>query len=275
MNSLCPRILSNARYRLVLVLLLALGLLYTFYPTSRPVLYTFHPPSTINATFLVQERYDKYAVALKTGKEVALKRTPVQLLTFLAPVRNLLLVGEAPGVNVGRLNMVDVYSHLYDYEKDGIIDIISEVLEKRELALLTSSESQIHISVRSLGSSMMAQDFENHLNKREDAEVVPDEESIGWKADAHKNFPGFQELYTQFPNASWYIMIDDDTYLYMEYLDEYLSKFNPLKPYYIGSPTVFVHYTSFRWVAMAFKNGEMDHLLHMVAVGLSSHVVQC
>jgi hypothetical protein len=63
-------------------------------------------------------KYDKYAVALKTGMEVALKRTPVQILTFLRPINNLILVGEAPGVSVGKYKMVDVYTHLYDYEKD-------------------------------------------------------------------------------------------------------------------------------------------------------------
>jgi hypothetical protein len=49
------------------------------------------------------------------------------------------------------------------------------------------------------------------ITREEDKEVVPDENSLGWKADAHKNFPGFRELWTSFPNASWYVMVDDGT----------------------------------------------------------------
>ena len=32
--------------------------------------------------------FKNWAIALKTGKDVALKRTPIQLMTFLAPVRD-------------------------------------------------------------------------------------------------------------------------------------------------------------------------------------------
>lgn len=53
-------------------------------------------------------RWDKYAFALKTGKDVALRRTPIQLMTFLAPVKNIILIGEAPGVFVGDVPMIDV-----------------------------------------------------------------------------------------------------------------------------------------------------------------------
>jgi hypothetical protein len=56
---------------------------------------------------------------LKTGQDVALKRTPVQILTFLKQIRNVQVIGEASGVSVGKFKMVDVYTHLYDYENVG------------------------------------------------------------------------------------------------------------------------------------------------------------
>ncbi|KAI8905174.1 hypothetical protein EDD86DRAFT_182583, partial [Gorgonomyces haynaldii] len=138
-------------------------------------------------------KWSKYAFALKTGKDVALTRTPIQILTFLKHIDNVILIGEAPGVSVGSIPMLDVYTHLYDDLKE----------------------------------------------KREDKEVIPDESSLGWKADAHKNMPGYRELYNRFPNADWYVMIDDDTYVFMDNLDERLSQFDPSQPIYIGSANVF------------------------------------
>jgi hypothetical protein len=76
-----------------------------------------------------------------------------------------------------------------------------------------------------------------------DKAVKVDESSIGWKSDAHKNFPGFKSLYKSFPEASWYVMLDDDTYVNMKNLDDHLSQFDPLMPYYIGSSTGFVSFT--------------------------------
>ena len=63
--------------------------------------------------------WDHIAIALKTGSEVLLERTPVQLITFLATVRNKIIIGETPDQKVGRFEMIDVYSGLYpddDYQ---------------------------------------------------------------------------------------------------------------------------------------------------------------
>lgn len=71
------------------------------------------------------------------------------------------------------------------------------------------------------------------------AEVTPDEDSTGWLADAHKNLPGFKEMWNRFPDASWYLMIDDDTYIFMDHLDNFLSQFDPKLPHYLGAATIF------------------------------------
>lgn len=148
-------------------------------------------------------KYDKYAVAVKSGKEVAFRRIPAQLLTFLGAINNLILIGESSG-KIGKYEMEDVYTHLYDYEQE--VNKSSQRIERRGL----------------------------------DEQVEVDENSIGWKSDAHKNFPGLKLLWNRFPNADWYVMIDDDTYLSMENLENYLSQYNPSQPLYIGSPTSFI-----------------------------------
>jgi hypothetical protein len=48
-------------------------------------------------------------------------------------------------------------------------------------------------------------------------EVLPNQSSLGWKNDANKNLPGIRELYLRWPNAKWYIMVDDDTYVGGDY----------------------------------------------------------
>lgn len=79
-----------------------------------------------------------------------------------------------------------------------------------------------------------------HLEKREAEELVPDEDSKGWKSDAKKNMPGMKELYNRFPDADWYIMIDDDTYVFMDNLKTALNKYDPNEPYYLGAATNFI-----------------------------------
>ncbi|KAI8926120.1 hypothetical protein BC831DRAFT_458076 [Entophlyctis helioformis] len=164
--------------------------------------------------------YDHFAVALKTGRDVALQRTPVQLLTYLAPIRNLIIIGEAPGVRVGHHDMIDVYTGLYANLSvpDPLADLISAKPKSRR-------DDQPEAPT---------------LDKRADDAVKPDEGSLGWKADAHKNFPGFRELWTRFPNADWYIMLDDDTYFFFDNLKELLDKYDPNQPHYIGSHNMFI-----------------------------------
>jgi hypothetical protein len=96
-----------------------------------------------------------------------------------------------------------------------------------------------------------------------------DETSVGWKSDAHKNFPGFRSLRNTFPNASWYIMIDDDTYLYMANLDKFLSGYDATKPFYIGSSTMFVFIlVDYRQDVIMSNILAMDHYLLTVEAGL-------
>jgi hypothetical protein len=66
------------------------------------------------------DRYDKYAISLKTGSDVALQRSTIQILTFLKHIKNVQVIGDGSRVSIGDYSMVDVVSHLYDYEKAGL-----------------------------------------------------------------------------------------------------------------------------------------------------------
>ncbi|KNC82168.1 hypothetical protein SARC_05549 [Sphaeroforma arctica JP610] len=40
------------------------------------------------------------------------------------------------------------------------------------------------------------------------------EATSGWKLDAHKNLPGLKLLYETFPLSPFYMLVDDDTYIF-------------------------------------------------------------
>ncbi|KAJ3216072.1 hypothetical protein HDU67_009952 [Dinochytrium kinnereticum] len=183
-------------------------------------------------------KYDRFAVALKTGAEVAVERASIQLVTFLKKINNLVIIGESPGIHIGDHPMIDVYSGVYD-----LVDRRIAAMEKKEEA-----------GKKKQKGSPMPDDFEliqpqgdvtpkrrRGLQRRskEDA-VVPAEDSRGWKLDAHKNLPGFEYLYKTYPNADWFVMIDDDSYVFFDNLDRYLKEKDPNKPHYIGSANVFL-----------------------------------
>ncbi|KAJ1560648.1 hypothetical protein HK405_006385, partial [Cladochytrium tenue] len=109
----------------------------------------------------------RLAIAVKTGINVAAERLPIQLLTFLRRVQNFVVIGEAPGIRVGDLAVVDVYTGEYE-------------------ASLARNESRYN--------------KESHLARRDD-QIKADASSIGWQRDAHKNLPGLRVLRDRFPDA--------------------------------------------------------------------------
>lgn len=109
--------------------------------------------------------FSGFAIAVKTGKETALTRAPEQLLTFLKDVDNVMFLGESPNVTIGDIPVEDVCTHLYDK--------FDEKPDKWQETILKLQESH--------STGQKAGNFDS---------LVPDEGSVGWKFDAHKNIPG-------------------------------------------------------------------------------------
>ncbi|KAH9264082.1 hypothetical protein BASA83_012480 [Batrachochytrium salamandrivorans] len=145
--------------------------------------------------------------------------TPSKLMpdTRFDNIANLLLIGETSGVTVGRHAVVDVYTGLYKSvnQEDPLADLLSKANDKEP-------ESNPAPQTGNTDS------------------VVPNESSLGWKADAHKNLPGFRELYSRFPSADWFVMLDDDTYMFFDNLQQLVGKLDPELPHYFGSATMFL-----------------------------------
>lgn len=175
-----------------------------------------HPSNSLKYSSLVHDkkRWKKFAFAVKTGRDIVRERVPTLLSTFLKDVPNKILIGDAPGIDVGGVPMIDVYTHLYDGLKneDGS-DISFDIANKAKTA-----PSSLDVK-----------------------ELVPDEDSLGWKSDTHKNLPGFRELLKRYPDAEWFMMIDDDSYVFMENLDSFVSSYNSSLAYYFGAGNTFTH----------------------------------
>ncbi|KAJ3388732.1 hypothetical protein HDU92_001367 [Lobulomyces angularis] len=173
------------------------------------------------------ESFSSFAVALKTGRETAADRVPIQLLTFLKKMKNVILIGESP-VNVGNVIVEDVYTDLYKKEQDfKLLDLV-----KNNNTKATTKNTRKHLAITPMTSKLK----DNSGNNK----IIPDNNSAGWKADAHKNLPGFKLLYKNFPDAEWYFMIDDDTYIFFDNIYEQLSQLNPDDLHYIGNANNFV-----------------------------------
>lgn len=60
--------------------------------------------------------------------------------------------------------------------------------------------------------------------------------SQGWKLDKFKFLPIMELTWQNQPESDWYIFIELDTYVNWDNMFLFLSRFNPRRPYYFGSP---------------------------------------
>ncbi|KAJ3025010.1 UNVERIFIED_CONTAM: hypothetical protein HDU68_007558 [Siphonaria sp. JEL0065] len=160
---------------------------------------------------------ENIAFALKTGSETAASRAAIQLLTFLKHAKNVLVVAEATGFRVGDLDLDDVYTNVYQAAKERI---------KVAAALAARNNETAKILARRALNSDQVIAGQNVKTK-------------GWTLDAHKNLPALHLLHERFPKAEWYVMFDDDSFVYIDNLEEYLSTLDPDEPHYIGQSNRF------------------------------------
>ncbi len=48
----------------------------------------------------------------------------------------------------------------------------------------------------------------------------------GWRRDAYKFLPGIRIAYEMYPNVEWYVILDDDTYIFTENLINFFGRLN-------------------------------------------------
>ncbi|KAI8822341.1 hypothetical protein BJ741DRAFT_672382 [Chytriomyces cf. hyalinus JEL632] len=164
-------------------------------------------------------QFPNIAIVLKTGSETLIDRVVIQLATFLNRIENLLVVGDKPGFAIGDYKMVDVYSQLY-------------VDTRKRVGLKLDGSQDDLAGVKRMWSNNA---HKNEVDRRDDESAFQRSDRVflrkNRKADAHKNLPAFKILLEKYPDANWFLMIDDDSYVYWGNLAEYLKDKDPSKPY--------------------------------------------
>ncbi|KAJ3034865.1 hypothetical protein HK097_004371, partial [Rhizophlyctis rosea] len=175
---------------------------------------------------------------------------------------------EGPA-QVGSHSVIDVYSDLYKS--------VNDTTQNDTTKNTGTGKSNVHFMDERWREEK--EEAERKMKPGEEA-VIPDKASKGWQADAHKNLPGFRVLGERFPDAEWYFMVDDDTYLVLPNLLPYLSNLDPTLPHYIGSPNFFTGCDNVRKMGEGplFAQGGSGILLSRAALKIltnPTHIQTC
>jgi len=194
--------------------------LASFASVTAKLAKTNHPPTLLNPHYIANSRRiwarnfrdtklpsdddweavaDDVAIVVKTGREVAHKRLEALRKTGWYSVGrrvpNLIVVADVP---IPELGVIDIKRYAADV-----------MVGSRRSFLPQANVSSTTIPKKWFTSS-------------------------GWRGDKDKNLPALHLLKTTFPNAKWYILLDDDTYLFLDNFARYTQLSSPATPVYTG-----------------------------------------
>ncbi|GAB1316837.1 N-acetylgalactosaminide beta-1,3-galactosyltransferase [Madurella fahalii] len=149
---------------------------------------------------------------MKTGSTSMWKRLLVHLVTTLSPDRipfdNTVIYSDYPET-IGSFTVIDVLANLTQQAKDGPdFDVYRQHPEY--------ADHNVYVEAAGV-------DGDNYGPPG------------GWIIDKYKFIPLMQHAGTNWPNAKWYIYMEDDTYLFLPSVLAYLSEFDWRQPHYLGS----------------------------------------
>ncbi|KAJ5162489.1 hypothetical protein N7492_007881 [Penicillium capsulatum] len=162
-------------------------------------------------------------VIVKTGATEARDKLPVQLRTGLQCVPHFAVFSDYEET----INGVRTY--------DVLRNVTDATREKEP-------EFQFYRRLQQLGrEGLTEQDLGDDSNSPFGKVNNP-----GWKLDKWKFIPMIDGALTIKPDAKWYYFIEVDTYVVWPNLADWLHRFDPTRPFYLGSPmqigeTVFGH----------------------------------
>ncbi|ORX43262.1 hypothetical protein BCR36DRAFT_415674 [Piromyces finnis] len=196
--------------------------------------------------------YDDFAFVIKSGADVFYDRIPGLLQSYPKYIKNKIIVGEKPGYKVGNYTMHDVCTPTYGEIKETYWSQHKDTIEKK-----------------------MKEQEENGPNDESQGRKQ-DFTKLGWQLDVYKNIPAFKLLYDTYPNAKWYVMVDDDTYVFLSNLKKRLSFYDPDEKLYLGAnwPIPTGCYPS--WQNARFAHGGAGIILsHAAMLAFVGNYDQC
>jgi len=187
--------------------------------------------------------YDDIALCIKSGADVFYDRIPGLLQSYPRYVRNKIIIGEKPGYRIGNYTMHDVCTPTYGEIKDNYWIHHQDVIEKKKQEQEKEGDNN----------------DENQGRKQ-------DFTKLGWQLDMYKNVPGFKLLYETYPNAKWYMMVDDDTYVFLSNLKQRLSYLDPEEKLYLGESWPIPTQCFPNWLNARFAHGGAGIILSRAAM---------
>ncbi|KAF7156372.1 hypothetical protein CNMCM6106_009639 [Aspergillus hiratsukae] len=153
-------------------------------------------------------------VILKTGVTEALEKVPGHFQTTLKCIPNYVLFSDFEEEING--------THVHD-----VLRSVNETIKR------TNPDFDLYNRVHELGRSGLSPDDLSSVPNT--AFGMPD--NPGWKLDKWKFLPMIDEALRVRDDAKWYVFMEADTYYIWPNLLQWLAKFDPSKPYYLGNPT--------------------------------------
>lgn len=173
----------------------------------------------------------EFAWVVQTGKESAEEAVAAIMVTFLQQAAS--HAGFVAGASLHTCNSCVLLRRNgtatdpnADVESVGKVKLAdtSHVIERWSLARWEDAWPS-----RSLGSDQDQQDAQAEMESlRHGRPSFPHK--------AHKVLPGFKLMHKKWPAAKWYIMIDDDTFIFRRALAKLLSSLDSQDKHYIGYP---------------------------------------
>lgn len=147
-------------------------------------------------------------VMLKTGVETMWKRMPIHFFTTLTRIPHFSLYADGPGTIFG-YEIIDILAGMPE-------DVMDADSLRRYKGILQMHEENYN--------------WAPHFLKSKE----------GWDMDKFKNIRMLVHAYKQHPESEWFLFMDDDSYIFMDSLVEFLGQWDPMEPLYFGkrAPTM-------------------------------------
>ena len=125
------------------------------------------------------------------------------------------------------LQCVPNYAILSDYEEDFQGHHIDDVLAESSDRLKEHIDFSVYHQIQASGRN-------GYVKSADSGSGPAGSEIPAWKLDRFKFLPMVEKAFRHRPSAKWFVFIEMDTYLLWPNLVQYLARFDPGKPYYLG-----------------------------------------
>jgi hypothetical protein len=164
---------------------------------------------------------------IKTGVDVAAERLHNKLVhgKSFAMFPNLLVVADASF----KIGSIDVFDAIGTFLQQAQRRLAEQPTRFREF-LARSPPIVNTVTAPNVYAN------ESDIRKRD---LDLDHSAAGWSVDQHKFFTALREAYRRHPQAKWFFMIDDDTYVSSHNLLRVLAQLDAATPVFAGSTMFF------------------------------------